>query len=426
MKRAYTNGILLDGTEQMEPVRGKVLLTENDKITAIADASVSLDGYEVIDLHGGYLCPGLINLHVHLAGNGKPSAKPRDNAALVRKILSNRLTRAIAYRLVCSYAKLELLGGVTTVRTVGGIADFDTRCRDDSAAGKVLAPRILAANEGISVPGGHMAGSVAVAAHNNAEALAQLKKASAQKVDLVKLMITGGVLDAEVVGEPGVLRMQPELVKAACDKAHSLGMIVAAHVESPEGVMAALQNGVDSIEHGAQPSDEMITLFKQRKAFQISTISPALPYALFDRSISHATYEQQENGKIVFDGIVALAKANLAAGVPVGLGTDVGCPYITHYDMWRELHYFVKYCGVTPAFALYSATKLNARLAGIGDLTGSIEVDKQADLIVCSDNPLQNLSALRELDMVVKGGYRIDKPQIKKMDEVERELDKFL
>mgnify|MGYP000230848464 CR=1 FL=1 len=105
MKRAYTNGILLDGTEQMEPVRGKVLLTENDKITAIADASVSLDGYEVIDLH------------VHLAGNGKPSAKPRDNAALVRKILSNRLTRAIAYRLVCSYAKLELLGGVTTVRT---------------------------------------------------------------------------------------------------------------------------------------------------------------------------------------------------------------------------------------------------------------------------------------------------------------------
>ena len=86
MKRAYTNGILLDGTEQMEPVQGKVLLTENDKITAIADASVSLDGYEVIDLHGGYLCPGLINLHVHLAGSGKPQKKQRDNEKLVKTI----------------------------------------------------------------------------------------------------------------------------------------------------------------------------------------------------------------------------------------------------------------------------------------------------------------------------------------------------
>ena len=124
MKRAYTNGILLDGTEQMQPVAHKILLTEDDKITAIADEGVDLDGYEVIDLHGSYIMPGLVNLHVHLAGNGKPSAKPRDNAALVRKILSNGLTRAVAYRLVCSYAKLELLGGVTTIRTVGGIADL--------------------------------------------------------------------------------------------------------------------------------------------------------------------------------------------------------------------------------------------------------------------------------------------------------------
>lgn len=426
MKYALTNGVILDGSKDMQPQRGKTVLTDGEIITAIVQDDADLNGYTVIDLQNRYLMPGLINMHVHLAGNGKPQKKQRDNEALVKKIMASGLTRAVAYCMVAGFAKLELLSGVTTIRTVGGLGSFDTRLRDEIAAGCRVGPRILAANQGISVPGGHMAGSVAVAAHSNEEALQVLAQAESEGVDLVKLMITGGVLDAEVVGEPGVLRMQPELVKAACDKAHSLGMIVAAHVESPEGVMAALQNGVDSIEHGAQPNDEMITLFKQRKAFQISTISPALPYALFDRSISHATYEQQENGKIVFDGIVALAKANLAAGVPVGLGTDVGCPYITHYDMWRELHYFVKYCGVTPAFALYSATKLNARLAGIGDLTGSIEADKQADLIVCSGNPLQNLSALRELDMVVKGGYRIDKPQIKKMDEVERELDKFL
>ena len=119
MKRAYFNCILLDGTEQMEPVAHKMVLVDGEKITAIVEETAPCEGYEKVDLKGGYLMPGLINLHVHLAGNGKPSAKPRDNAALVRRILSNGLTRAVAYRLVCSYAKLELLGGVTTIRPVG-------------------------------------------------------------------------------------------------------------------------------------------------------------------------------------------------------------------------------------------------------------------------------------------------------------------
>ena len=426
MKRAYTNGILLDGTEQMEPVQGKVLLTENDKITAIADASVSLDGYEVIDLHGGYLCPGLINLHVHLAGNGKPSAKPRDNAALVRKILSNRLTRAIAYRLVCSYAKLELLGGVTTVRTVGGIADFDTRCRDDSAAEKVLAPRILAANEGISVPGGHMAGSVAVAAHNNAEALAQLKKASAQKVDLVKLMITGGVLDATEKGTPGEMKMPPEMIKAVCDAAHKLGYTVAAHTESPAGVKAALENGVDSIEHGAKMDEETVRLYKERGAFLCTTISPALPYALFDRSVSNASEVERYNGNVVFEGIIDCAKAALEQDIPVVLGNDVGCPWITQYDFWRELCYFVKYCGVTPAFALYTATGRSAQMAGIGQETGTLEPGKAADLIVTAADPLADLRALRHVELVMSHGQLHRAPQVKHRKNVEAELDRFL
>ena len=423
---ALTNCVILDGSEHMEPQTGKAVCIDGEKIAEITDAQHIPAGYETVDLGGRYVLPGLINMHVHLPASGKPKKKASDPKKLVKLITSCGLMNKIGVNMCEGYAKTELLSGVTTIRTVGGVADYDTRIRDLAAAGKILAPRVLASNMAVSVPGGHMAGSLAYEAHTAAEAAAFVEKIAGDKPDLIKLMITGGVLDAEVVGEPGVLRMPPALVKAACDKAHSLGMLVAAHVESPEGVIVALQNGVDSIEHGAQPTQEMLDLFKERGAFQISTISPALPYALFDRSISHATYEQQENGKIVFDGIIALAKANLASGVPVGLGTDVGCPYITHYDMWRELNHFVKYCGVTPAFALYSATKLNARLAGIGDVTGGVEVGKQADLIVCTDDPLKSPSALRTLDMVVKGGYRIDKPQVKKMPEVERELDKFL
>ena len=423
---ALTNCLILDGSEHMEPQTGKAVCIDGDKIAEITDAQHIPAGYETVDLGGRYVLPGLINMHVHLPASGKPKKKASDPKKLVKLITSCALTNKVGLNLCEGFAKTELLSGVTTIRTVGGVADYDTRIRDLAAAGKILAPRVLASNMAVSVPGGHMTGSLAYEAHTAAEAAAFVEKIARDKPDLIKLMITGGVLDAEVVGEPGVLRMPPELVRAACDKAHSLGMLVAAHVESPEGVTVALQNGVDSIEHGAQPTQEMLDLFKARGAFQISTISPALPYALFDRSISHATYEQQENGRIVFDGIIALAKANLASGVPVGLGTDVGCPYITHYDMWRELNHFVKYCGVTPAFALYSATKLNARLAGIGDVTGSIEAGKRADLIVCTDDPLKSPSALRTLDMVVSGGYRIDKPQVKKMPKVERELDKFL
>ena len=342
MKRAYINGILLDGTQQMEPQAHKVLLCEDGVITAIADEGTDLDGYEVIDLHGGYAMPGLINLHVHLAGNGKPSAKPRDNAALVRKILSNGLTRAVAYRMVCSYAKLELLGGVTTIRTVGGIADFDTRCRDDAQAGKILAPRILAANEGISVPGGHMAGSVAVAAHNNGEALTQLTKVSTQRVDLIKLMITGGVLDAAEKGTPGELKMPPEMVKAVCDQAHAMGYPVAAHTESPEGVKVALENGVDSIEHGAKMDEETVKLYKEHGAF------------------------------------------------------------------------------------LYTATLRNARLAGVGDVTGSLEVGKSEDLIVTRQNPLEDLRALQHLELVACRGRVVKKPAPKRSQTVDKLLDPYL
>ena len=426
MKRAFINGILLDGTQDMEPLKGRILLTEDDTITAITEKLEDPDGCEVLDLQGGYLCPGLVNLHVHLAGNGTPSAKPRDNAALVRRILSNSLTRAVAYRMVCGFAKQELLSGVTTIRTVGGIGDFDTRCREDAAAGKIPAPRILAANQGISVPGGHMAGSVAVAAKNNAEALAQLAKASAQGVDLVKLMITGGVMDATERGVPGELKMPPEMVRAVCERAHALGYTVAAHTESPEGVRVALENGVDSIEHGAKPDDEILRLFHERGAFLCVTLSPALPYALFDRSVTHLTEVEQFNGNVVFEGMVACAKAALAHDIPIALGNDVGCQWIAQYDFWRELCYFHKYTGASNACALHCATGQAARLAGLGDVTGTLAPGMSADMIVTAGNPLDDLRVLRTLDMVVARGRVIDRPKVRRNAQLDAGLDPLL
>ena len=426
MKYALKNAVILDGTKDMEPLRGQSVLVEGETIVGLAPAGSEPMGFEPVDLTGKYLMPGLFNMHVHLAGSGKPQKKQRDNEKLVKTIMGSGLTRAVAYSMVRGFARDELMSGVTTIRTMGGLGNFDSRLRDEIAAGRQAGPRILAANQGISVPGGHMAGSVAIAARSIDEALAHLEQSEREGVDLVKLMITGGVLDAKEKGVPGELKMAPEMVKAVCDRAHAAGYVVAAHVESPEGVRVALENGVDSIEHGAKPDDEILRLFRERGAFLCTTISPALPYALFDRSVSNASEVEQFNGNVVFEGIIECAKAALANNIPVVLGNDVGCPWITQYDFWRELYYFHKFVGVSNAFALYTATSRSAELAGLGDVTGTVAAGKCADLIVTAENPLDDLRALRHVEQVMARGRLYAHPKFRKRKNVTAELDKFL
>ena len=405
MKRcAYVNAVLLDGTETMEPKTGLVLFTEGEMISAIVPAEkADLTGCDIVDLSGKYLLPGLINLHVHLPASGMPKKKESDPKKLVRLMTSNGLLASFGSRNGIFFA--AALTGFSeggTIRTVGGVADWDTWVRDGVNAGKLDGPRVLAGNMAISVPGGHMAGSLAYEATSPAEA-----------VDYVNR-------------EPGVLKMPPEMVKAACDAAHANGLAVAAHVESPEGVRVALENGVDTIEHGAKPDAEILRLFKDRHAALVTTLSPALPYALFDRSVSHASEMAQFNGMVVFQGIQDCAKACLEAGIPVGLGTDTGCAYVTHTGTWREPLLFQKYCGVSNAFALYTATLGNAKIAKIDNVTGSLEVGKAADMIAVEKNPLEDLHALRDMKLVVARGKRYDQPKVKRSPQVEEELDKFM
>ena len=426
MKYAFINGIILDGTKDMQPVRDKVIIIDGDKIVDIADKGADVSDCKVIDLAGKYIMPGLINMHVHLPATGKPEKKPKDTKKTVKMITSNGLMRKIGINMCKGYAKTELYSGVTTIRTVGGVADFDTKVRDLIEAGKTPGPRILAGNMAVSVPGGHMAGSLAYEAHNVEEGKYFTETIIKEHPDLIKLMITGGVLDAKAKGEPGELKMSPEIVKACCDVAHKNSLAVAAHVESPEGVRAALENGVDTIEHGAMPDPGILELFKERGASLVTTISPTLSFSLFDQSVSHATDMQKYNGRIVMDGIVGCAKACLEAGIPVGLGTDTACPYVTQYDTWRELTYLRRFCGVSNAQALYIATLASAKIAGIEKETGSIEAGKSADMLVCRENPLTNLSALRELSMVIFRGKQIKDPKVKVIPQVEQELDNYL
>ena len=426
MKYALTNVKIITGRLEDEIITGKNIVIDDGKILSIDDDLSKLVGVKIIDLEGMYLLPGLINLHVHLPGSGMPKDTKKQTKESVNKLMSNVLTKYIVYKLCEGYAKTELYSGVTTIRTVGGLNDIDSKIRDNVKLGKTLAPRILTSNMAISVPNGHMAGVLAYKAESVEDAVKYVDKIALTKPDLIKLMITGGVLDAEKVGEPGVLRMRPELVKAAVDEAHKLGYKVASHVESSEGVRVALENGVDTIEHGASIGDHEIELFKKNNSAHVLTISPVIPLYMFDLSVSKGNEMTRANAKIVFDGMVDCAKKCLENNVLVGLGTDTACPFVTHYDMYRELIYFTKYVGVSNKFALHTATAVNAKIAGILDETGTVEVGKMADFMVVENNPIDDLKNLSTPKMVIFNGKLINNPKVKKYDYVEEELNKYI
>ena len=372
-------------------------------------------------------------MHVHFVP-AMPVRKPKpgkekkqtDLKALKEKLSGFKLTEKIILAIQKGVARDTVNSGVTTIRTVGGLMDTDAQMRDRINAGKLVGPRMLVANTAISVPGGHMAGSLATEATCPEDAVRDVQEIAKTNPNLIKLMVTGGVLDASETGEPGVLKMQPEIVKAACDAAHKLGYLVAAHTESPQGVRVALQNGVDTIEHGAKPDEEILRLFKERKAADICTLSPALPFILMDPAETGLGELGKHNGAIVFNGIVDCARMCIENGIPVGLGTDTGCPFVTPYDMWRELYYFTKYCGVSNAFAIHTATQVNAQILGISNITGTIEAGKYADFIVAERNPLEDLSALRNLSMVCAAGRLISHPKVKRIKSIDDALDKVM
>lgn len=425
MKYAFIHGNLLDGTRDMELQEDMTVLVEEDSITSIEKGGAVPDGYEKIDLQGRYLMPGMINAHVHLPGTGKPT-NSSEASNLAAKVDKSRIMHAVLERIVKKNILTTLHSGVTTLRSVGEVSYCDLANKDKIEAGKYVGPRVLSCGYGVTVHGGHTDGLMGIPCETPEQCRKVIADDAAHHADWIKIFVTGGVFDAEVKGEPGVVRMNYELAKASCDEAHRLGYRVASHTESTEGVRIALKAGVDTIEHGAHMDQEIIDLYKAHDAAVICTISPAIAIAKLPGELTKMTEVNQYNAEVVTKNIIESAVQALENDIPVGLGTDASCPYITHYDLWREVWYFAKYCGVSNAFALHTVTLRNAEILGINDVTGSVETGKCADLIVLDRNPLEDLTALRSVSMVMARGNLIRQPKVKRIEYIDKELDKLM
>lgn len=387
-------------------------------------------GYREISLRGKYLMPGLINAHVHLFGSGEPMegvASPETQKRIVAWASSPEGKAALKQQMK---QRLEMLvhSGVTTVRCVGEAFYHDVALREEIKADKWIGPRLLASGYMISITGGHGAPYLARTTDTPQEGIKHVQEMVQHGVDWIKVCVTGGVADSQVIGQAGRLEMTEEEVTAICGEAHRLGLMVAAHVESTEGVRVALRGGVDTIEHGSDLDEEIIDLFlhnprtKRGYSALTSTLHACVPTICMGLEASHLGEIHFVNNHIVGGRMIRSVKQALDAGILVGMGTDAAMSYVPHNSTWRELLYLNHCVGVEPWQALSIATRGSAELLGIDDRTGTLTEGKDADLLVLDENPLENLCTLEKPVLVAARGRLIEHPETHPDEKIEAAL----
>ena len=438
---ALINCTVIDGNLESTPIKDAVILVRNVQEKEGKDdneGGVILDvgtretieipaDFTQIDLEGRYVLPGLINAHCHLTNSGKPTKIMKLSDKWMNrliKFLGTPMGRVILFNMMKNNALNALNAGVTTLRTMTDPLYIDLKLRDKINQGEILGPRLLCAGKGICITGGHGFFASHIA-DSKVEVRKGVRENLRNEVDLIKILSTGGVMDARKIGEAGRPQMTLEEIETACFEAHRGNLLVATHCESTKGLEEALKGGVDTIEHGADITENLIPLFKDNPialrgyTALIPTISAGMGMATLSAEITKITEVKRENAKLIEKGMIKGLQIAYENGIKFGVGTDASVPYSTHYDVWKELKYFMKYTDMTAQEAIYRATKNNAEILGINNTTGSIESGKFADLIVVEENPLENIETLKNVSMVMIKGKLLKDPQVRRIQDLE-------
>ena len=424
--RAFTNATIFTGLRASQTIERGVVLVDAEGVIVDVGAVDSITippDYEVVDLAGKFLMPGIINAHGHLM---LPSRRDPDTPMSLDNFALPDWVASALTRFMASYPGKRLVvwamerntqravrAGVTTLRAIGDPNYYDLLVRERIAAGRTIGPRLLVSGPILCVTGGH-AHQIGLVVDGPDEARRAVRASLSRGVDVIKIASTGGVSDSKRVGEAGELQMTPAEIAAVVDEAHRRHVLVTSHAQSTQGVKEALQAGVDNIEHGAVLDRETIALFRRNpKALRgYSSLHPTLsmgagmPELNDEIRNNPAVYVIFQNGKSISAGSKSGYQSAVANRIKVGLGTDAGL--VDHAAAWKELRYFVQHAEVSNREALYMGTLGTAESIGVDALTGSLERGKFADFIALDRDPMDDLSALAAPHLVVARGILLE------------------
>jgi imidazolonepropionase-like amidohydrolase len=390
---------LIDGVS--DSARGPTAIrVEGNRIAAVGSfGDVRTDDAAVVDLSDRTCLPGLIDAHAHLL-------------IATDDYQVDHLRRSSAYKALrgLSVARQMLHWGWTSVRVVGDAdvyyAHLDVRTAIEE--GLFVGPRLTGAGHYLSITGGggdlNFVGPEhqVVADGLVVDGVDAVRRAVREEVkhgsDWIKVLASGAMMSTG--NDPRVAHFSPEELRAIVDEATRLGVPVAAHAHSTEGIKQAVLAGVRSIEHGTFLDDEGIRLMAERGVFLVPTLYVG-EYYLEEQPDSEAQAEMNALTRQYRDRHLEAVGRAVRAGVRVGVGTDyVGFPVKQGV---RELQLLVE-AGMTPMRAIQAGTSLNSELLGWEERLGSIEAGKLADVIAVPGDPLRDLSELEKVTFVMLDG----------------------
>lgn len=379
---------LIDGTGG-KPIEKGCVLIDGEKIKAVGlESQMKVPpGTETVDLSAEYVLPGLIDCHTHLGMRfDEPRGVTYPHEDLYRMLTSSKHMREM------------LRSGVTTIRNVSEKSFRAVVCRNAVESGLIPGPRMKIGTRGIRATHGWGMNAFGVDGVDNL--LTFIRENLEQGADLIKIYVTGEVFRNTAMKH----YYTDKEVQTIIDEVHKAGKMVAAHAHGGPGLRQALEAGVDTVEHGNMISEQDIEIMVKKGTWLIPTFNAYLHDDVLGTPGRPGEFVQGvEKARVNIDRNFPKALVN---AVKFGVGTDA-----RHGNYVFELENMVR-LGVSANNAILAATKNGSVVCGMADQVGTLEPGKFADMISVPKNPLDNVSNLRDIHMVMKGGQRLDPIQL--------------